>query len=173
MIAKYSSDVTDRCHIGAGASWFVRSKLSGVGHVFAVTFNTYPRPIPSPVHNLRPARETCETCHWPQKYSEDKLRIFPKYAEVQSCAVQVIQAAELGICHYLAQLMHGCVIFECVPYHEHGASGLRSMGEFSCIFSRNGHGLLDKDMPPSGNGGHRYVQMSRGWRGDNNSINFR
>jgi hypothetical protein len=69
------------CHIGAGASWFVRSKLSGVGQVVAVTFNTYPRPIPSPVHNLRPARETCETCHWPQKYSEDRLRVFPKFAE--------------------------------------------------------------------------------------------
>ena len=36
------------CHIGAGASWFVRSKLSGVGQVVAVTFNTYPRPIPEP-----------------------------------------------------------------------------------------------------------------------------
>ena len=30
------------CHIGPGASWFVQSKLSGVGQVFAVTFNTYP-----------------------------------------------------------------------------------------------------------------------------------
>jgi hypothetical protein len=69
------------CHIGPGASWFVRSKLSGVGQVFAVTFNNYPRPIPSPVHNLRPARETCETCHWPQKYSEDRLRVFPKFAD--------------------------------------------------------------------------------------------
>jgi hypothetical protein len=59
-----------KCHIGPGASWFVQSKLSGVGQVFAVTFNTYPRPIPTPVHNLRPARETCEQCHWPQKYSD-------------------------------------------------------------------------------------------------------
>jgi nitrate/TMAO reductase-like tetraheme cytochrome c subunit len=69
------------CHIGPGASWFVRSKLSGVGQVVAVALNNYPRPIPTPVHNLRPARETCETCHWPQKYGEDRLRIFPKFAE--------------------------------------------------------------------------------------------
>jgi hypothetical protein len=69
------------CHIGPGASWFVRSKLSGVRQVFAVMLNTYSRPIPSPVHNLRPARETCEACHWPQKYSEDRLRIFPKFAD--------------------------------------------------------------------------------------------
>ena len=33
------------------------------------------------MHNLRPARETCETCHWPQKYSEDRLKVFPKFAE--------------------------------------------------------------------------------------------
>ena len=69
-----------KCHIGPGASWFVRSKLSGVGQVFAVLLNTYPRPIPTPVHNLRPARETCEGCHWPQKYGEDRLRVITKFA---------------------------------------------------------------------------------------------
>ena len=69
------------CHIGEGASWFVKSKLSGVEQVFAVMFNTYPRPIPTPVHDLRPARETCETCHWPQKFGGYRLRIIPKFAE--------------------------------------------------------------------------------------------
>jgi hypothetical protein len=70
-----------KCHIGPGAGWFVKSKLSGVGQVFAVTFNTYPRPIPTPVHNLRPARETCEACHWPQKYGEDRVRVINKFAD--------------------------------------------------------------------------------------------
>jgi hypothetical protein len=70
-----------KCHIGPGAGWFVRSKLSGVGQVFAVTFNSYPRPIPTPVRNLRPARETCETCHWPQKFGGDRLRILNKFAD--------------------------------------------------------------------------------------------
>jgi nitrate/TMAO reductase-like tetraheme cytochrome c subunit len=69
------------CHIGPGASWFVKSKLSGVGQVFAVAFNTYPRPIPTPVRNLRPARETCEACHWPQKFGEDRLRVIYNYAD--------------------------------------------------------------------------------------------
>jgi nitrate/TMAO reductase-like tetraheme cytochrome c subunit len=70
-----------QCHIGPGASWFVRSKLSGVHQVFAVTFNTFPRPITVPIHNLRPARETCEACHWPQKFEGDRLKIIPKYGE--------------------------------------------------------------------------------------------
>ncbi len=69
------------CHIGPGAGWFVRSKLSGVGQVFAVAFNSYPRPIPAPVHNLRPSRETCEVCHWPQVYGGERLKVIPKYAE--------------------------------------------------------------------------------------------
>ncbi len=70
-----------QCHIGPGAPWFVRSKLSGVRQVFAVTFHTYSRPIPSPVHNLRPARDTCEQCHWPQRFSGDKFLVCTKYSE--------------------------------------------------------------------------------------------
>jgi nitrate/TMAO reductase-like tetraheme cytochrome c subunit len=76
-----------KCHIGPGASWFVRSKLSGVWQVVAVTFNTYDRPIPTPVRNLRPARETCETCHWPDKFVEDRLRVIEKFAEDEKNSV--------------------------------------------------------------------------------------
>lgn len=56
------------CHIGPGAGWFVRSKLSGTRQVFKALLGTYPRPIPTPIDNLRPAQETCEHCHWPQKF---------------------------------------------------------------------------------------------------------
>lgn len=69
------------CHIGPGATWFVKSKLSGVPQVFHYIMNDYPRPIPTPIEDLRPARETCETCHWPQKFGADRLRILPKYAD--------------------------------------------------------------------------------------------
>jgi hypothetical protein len=67
------------CHIGAGASWFVRSKLSGAWQVVSVTFDLYPRPIPVPVHNLRPARETCEQCHWPTKFVGDRLKVITRH----------------------------------------------------------------------------------------------
>jgi len=56
------------CHIGSGATWYVRSKLSGTYQVYATLANKYPRPIPTPVKNLRPAQETCEECHWPKKF---------------------------------------------------------------------------------------------------------
>jgi hypothetical protein len=68
------------CHIGPGAPWFVQSKLSGTRQVFAVSFNTFSRPIPSPVHNLRPARDTCEQCHWPAKFHGDVIRVRREYA---------------------------------------------------------------------------------------------
>ena len=56
------------CHIGKGATWYVRSKLSGSYQVYATAAKKYPTPIPTPVKNLRPAQETCEECHWPKKF---------------------------------------------------------------------------------------------------------
>lgn len=60
------------CHVGSGAGWYVRSKLSGAYQVYAVLANVYPRPIPTPIANLRPAQETCEQCHWPSHFSAEK-----------------------------------------------------------------------------------------------------
>ena len=52
------------CHVGTGAGYYFRSKLSGIRQAYAVTVGSFARPIPTPIHNLRPARETCEECHW-------------------------------------------------------------------------------------------------------------
>ncbi|HVB87883.1 MAG TPA: NapC/NirT family cytochrome c [Candidatus Dormibacteraeota bacterium] len=73
-----------QCHIGPGASWFVRSKVSGVRQVFAVMLHDYPRPIPSPVESLRPARATCEQCHWPQRFLGNPILVINHYADDQS-----------------------------------------------------------------------------------------
>ncbi len=62
------------CHVGSGASWYVKSKLSGLHQVYAVATKTYPSPIETPLHDLRPARETCEKCHWPQKFYARNLQ---------------------------------------------------------------------------------------------------
>ena len=63
------------CHVGSGASWYVKSKLSGLYQVYSVLAKKYPQPIPTPIANLRPARETCEECHWPEKFYDRKLRV--------------------------------------------------------------------------------------------------
>ncbi len=67
------------CHVGYGASWYAKSKLSGAYQVYAVVANKYPRPIPTPITNLRPAQETCERCHWPEKRFGSQQREFKQY----------------------------------------------------------------------------------------------
>lgn len=67
------------CHIGPGAEWYVKAKLSGLYQVYATVANEFPRPIPTPIKNLRPARDTCEQCHWPEKFSGNFVRTYNHY----------------------------------------------------------------------------------------------
>lgn len=67
------------CHVGEGAGWYVKSKLSGLYQVYSVIFKKYSTPIETPLHNLRPASETCERCHWPEKFYSQKLRNLRSY----------------------------------------------------------------------------------------------
>jgi len=61
------------CHIGPGAEWFVRAKISGAYQVYSVAFNKFSRPIQTPIENLRPAQDVCEQCHWPAKFWGEQL----------------------------------------------------------------------------------------------------
>ncbi len=67
------------CHVGEGVDALVDSKLNGAWQVISLTFNLYKRPIPTPVHQLRPARETCEKCHWPDKFYGARLKSFQRF----------------------------------------------------------------------------------------------
>jgi len=62
------------CHVGTGSGWYMRSKLSGLYQVYSVMAKKYPKPIATPIEDLRPARETCEQCHWPEKFYDSKLK---------------------------------------------------------------------------------------------------
>src|ERR1044072_5432700 len=68
------------CHFAAAAGCYVKSNLSGAYKLYSVTFNKYSRPIKSPVHNLRPAQQTCEQCHWPAKFFGAQLKGFNRVA---------------------------------------------------------------------------------------------
>ena len=61
------------CHVGEGVGALVNSKLNGAWQMISAAFNLYERPIPTPVHQLRPAQETCEKCHWPDKFYGSRL----------------------------------------------------------------------------------------------------
>lgn len=60
------------CHIGRGvfATRFTR-KAGDLRHVFLNITGNYEYPIMA--RKMRPARETCETCHFPSKFSDDSL----------------------------------------------------------------------------------------------------
>jgi hypothetical protein len=68
------------CHVGSGAKWYVKTKIAGLRMVYGVATHTYPIPIETPVTNLRPARDTCEHCHWPEKFYSGQQKNFYHYA---------------------------------------------------------------------------------------------
>jgi hypothetical protein len=51
------------CHVGSGTQYFVLSKLKGTTELYSLLTNTFPRPIPVPVKDLRPSKDICQTCH--------------------------------------------------------------------------------------------------------------
>ncbi len=61
------------CHIGSGASFWVKAKFDGLRQVWRTLTNSYERPVATPIENLRPAQETCEQCHWPDQFYGQKL----------------------------------------------------------------------------------------------------
>jgi len=71
------------CHVAPGLSGWVDSKANGTRQLVETVMNSSPRPIPSALESSRlvPARETCENCHWPQKFGGVTLRVINKYAE--------------------------------------------------------------------------------------------
>jgi nitrate/TMAO reductase-like tetraheme cytochrome c subunit len=71
------------CHVAPGAAGWIASKTSGIRQLIQTVSNTAPKPVPSPLESNRlvPASETCENCHWADKFNGARLRVFPKYGD--------------------------------------------------------------------------------------------
>lgn len=96
------------CHVGPGADWYVKSKLSGLYQVYATATNIYPRPIPVPIKNLRPAREVCEQCHWPQKFYAHKIRLETHYlSDEKNTQWNITLVMKIGAPHSALGLIEG------------------------------------------------------------------
>src|SRR4030066_2449998 len=68
------------CHIGRGfIATQITRKAGDLRHVIFTITKKYEYPITA--NDMRPARETCERCHFPEKFSDDSLRIIKKYGE--------------------------------------------------------------------------------------------
>jgi len=72
------------CHIGSGTQWMVKMKLNGAWQMVSTMLDLYERPIPTPVHNLRPSRGTCEECHWPENFYGVRTKLITHYAKDES-----------------------------------------------------------------------------------------
>jgi nitrate/TMAO reductase-like tetraheme cytochrome c subunit len=96
-ISAHSHVACAECHIGSGAASYVAAKVNGTKQLLEVTFNRVPRPIESPVWNLRPAKDICESCHTPARYVGDKLLLKPGFADdATNSETQTVVMLHLG-----------------------------------------------------------------------------
>jgi hypothetical protein len=82
-VAPHARVLCVECHVVPGAAGWVASKMAGTRQLVAVVLNDYPRPIKSAMETNRlvPSAETCEKCHWPDRFGGAKLRVIPDYAD--------------------------------------------------------------------------------------------
>ena len=74
------------CHVAPGAEGWFKSKMAGTRQLVGVILDNYKRPIESAMESNRlvPSAETCEECHWPEKFDSARLRYIPQYADDES-----------------------------------------------------------------------------------------
>jgi mono/diheme cytochrome c family protein len=66
------------CHIGRGfIATRITRKAGDIKHIISLAFHEYEFPIQA--SDLRPARQTCELCHYPEKFSDDSLREIKRF----------------------------------------------------------------------------------------------
>jgi nitrate/TMAO reductase-like tetraheme cytochrome c subunit len=71
------------CHIAPGATGWLHAKMAGTNQLFAVVFNTFPRPIESAMENnkLVSSEDTCEQCHTRERVIGPRLKVITKYKD--------------------------------------------------------------------------------------------
>ena len=74
------------CHIGEGASHFVRAKLRGVGQMLEFFTGDYARPAPQPTV-VRTA--ICTRCHDADRYNEGRLHVQRMYGDKETAVEKI------------------------------------------------------------------------------------
>ncbi|MGH9829395.1 MAG: cytochrome c3 family protein, partial [Blastocatellia bacterium] len=67
------------CHVGSNPASYVKAKFAGTHRAYAVIFNKFDRPIPSPLHKLEPVTQTCEECHSPNQFFGTQMKVFSHF----------------------------------------------------------------------------------------------
>jgi nitrate/TMAO reductase-like tetraheme cytochrome c subunit len=97
QISPHSHVECVECHIGTGLHAYFSAKVNGTKQLIEMVTDDYPRPIPSPVQNLRPARFTCEGCHTPTRFVGERLLVKSNFADdAQNSETQTVLVMHLG-----------------------------------------------------------------------------
>lgn len=96
------------CHLGKDAGWAARSRFSGIKQLFAVMTDSYTLPIQSPITELRPGRKTCEQCHLPEMFHNDRLVVKDKFlSDEKNTHVQTVLLMRVGSGEFKMRSAHG------------------------------------------------------------------
>ncbi len=77
-LSPHANVTCEECHIGRASFFDLLSRKSqGLHELYYMVFNLYEYPIRAKA--LRPARDTCETCHLPETFSDDSLRVLSRF----------------------------------------------------------------------------------------------
>jgi hypothetical protein len=95
------------CHVAPGAAGWLESKKAGTRQLMDVVFNRVRYPIESAMESKRliPSRDTCEQCHWPQKFDAVRLRVIFQFKDdaanrqTQTVLMMLTGGGDLGGIH--------------------------------------------------------------------------
>lgn len=125
-VAAHSKVDCVSCHVGPGASGFVRAKVTGVRQVIHVALNSYPRPIPEPLERLSPSTETCESCHARRRFFGDRMRDLASYGtDEQNTLTHTVLMMHLGTGGPHSSGVHGAHLGEGVTLRYYPADDVR------------------------------------------------
>ena len=80
-VAPHAKVACVSCHVGPGSKALIESKIAGTRQLWHVITNNVSKPVPVPVHNMRPANETCTVCHSSDQDHGDRLKQIREYAD--------------------------------------------------------------------------------------------
>ncbi|PLX50150.1 MAG: hypothetical protein C0613_04995 [Desulfobulbaceae bacterium] len=96
------------CHIEQNAQGVTKAKFTGMKQLYATFFNTYERPLQTPLQSLRPTRQICEQCHRPEKFHGHKLTFIDTFLpDEDNSHMQTTMLLKIGSGGYQGHAPHG------------------------------------------------------------------
>jgi hypothetical protein len=69
------------CHVGPGAEGFVTAKLNGTRQLVLAATGRHARPIPTPIASIPSVVNSCENCHYPNRFVGDVIKVLYEHAD--------------------------------------------------------------------------------------------